>query len=117
VRAVLRRPQQIASTTLKLGNVTVDVDAMTSKVCDRPIDLSRQEFTVLMTLLGAGGKLIPKRKLEDAIYSFDKEVSPNAIEAAVSRLRKRLEAEGASVDIVAMRGLGYLVRERERVDG
>jgi DNA-binding response OmpR family regulator len=50
------------------------------------------------------------------VYSFDNEVTPNAIEAAVSRLRKRLDAHGASVDIAAMRGLGYILREREHAN-
>jgi DNA-binding response OmpR family regulator len=39
-------------------------------------------------------------------------VTPNAIEATISRLRRRLEAEGATIMITAMRGLGYLLGER-----
>jgi DNA-binding response OmpR family regulator len=57
--------------------------------------------------------LVSRRKLEEAIYSFDEEVTPNAIEAAVSRLRRRLDALGAAVNITSMRGLGYILTERE----
>lgn len=114
VRALLRRPKEIASSVVKLGNLTVDASEMVARVKKQPIDLSRQEFAVLATLLAAKGKLTPKQRLEDAIYSFESEVTPNAIEAAVSRLRKRLDAQGATVEIVAMRGLGYILRERER---
>lgn len=114
VRALLRRPKAIAESILTLGNVALDIAAMTLQVGGHPVELPRREFSVLATLLGANGKLISKQKLEDTIYTFDSEVTPNAIEAAVSRLRKRLDAHGATVDITAMRGLGYILRERDR---
>jgi DNA-binding response OmpR family regulator len=113
VRALLRRPKQISGSELRLGNVVLDTAAMTLTVDANPVELPRREFTVLATLLGANGKLVPRQRLEQTVYSFDNEVTPNAIEAAVSRLRKRLDASGAGVDIAAMRGLGYILRERE----
>jgi DNA-binding response OmpR family regulator len=116
VRALLRRPKQMAGSTLTIGNLDLDVAAMTLKVDGTPIELPHREFTVLAALLGANGKLVPKQKLEQMVYSFDNEVTPNAIEAAVSRLRKRLDAHGASVDIAAMRGLGYILREHEHAN-
>lgn len=114
VRALLRRPKQIAGSVLTLGNVVLDTAAMTLMVEGNPVELPRREFSVLATLMGANGKLVPRQKLEQTVYSFDNEVTPNAIEAAVSRLRKRLDAHGAGVDIAAMRGLGYILRERDR---
>jgi DNA-binding response OmpR family regulator len=102
---------------LSLGNLVLDTAAMTLQVNGNPLDLPRREFTVLAALLGANGRLISRQKLEQMVYSFDDEVTPNAIEAAVSRLRKRLDGCGASVDIAAMRGLGYILREREHANG
>ena len=116
VRALLRRPKQIAGSVLTLGNLMLDTAAMTLKVDGNVVELPRREFTVLATLLGANGKLVPKQKLEQMVYSFDNEVTPNAIEAAVSRLRRRLDSHGASVGITAMRGLGYILREREHAN-
>lgn len=114
VRALLRRPKEIAGSVLALGRLVLDTTAMTLTINANPVELARREFTVLAALLGAHGKLVSKQKLEQAVYSFDNEVTPNAIEAAVSRLRKRLEACHANIDIVAMRGLGYMLKERER---
>lgn len=114
VRALLRRPKQIAVAVLALGSLVLDTAAMTLTVNGNPVELSRREFTVLAALLGANGKLVSRQKLEQAIYSFDNEVTPNAIEAAVSRLRKKLDIHHANIDIAAMRGLGYILRERER---
>jgi DNA-binding response OmpR family regulator len=70
--------------------------------------LPRRELGVL---LRNKGRLVPRRKLEEAVYSFDNEVTPNAIEAAVSRLRRRLDGLDAAVSITAMRGVGYILAE------
>lgn len=114
VRALLRRPRVVAETTLTAGNLALDREIMTLRINGKPVsDLSRREFAVLAALLGQKGKLLPRQRLEDAVYSFDTEVTPNATEAAVSRLRRRLEAHNASVTITAMRGLGYILSERE----
>jgi len=59
--------------------------------------------------MASQGRLLAKQKLADAIYSFDQEVTPNAVEAVVSRLRRRLETHGATVSLTAMRGLGYIL--------
>jgi two-component system response regulator QseB len=53
-----------------------------------------------------------KEALEDALYAFNEPVTPNALEAAVSRLRKRLEEAGAGDLLHTVRGLGYLLRTR-----
>lgn len=114
VRALLRRPRQVEPSVLTAGNLELNTTAMTLRIDGSPLlDLPRREFAVLATLLGQKGKLVPRQKLEDAVYSFDSEVTPNAIEAAVSRLRRRLEANKSSVTITAMRGLGYILSDRE----
>lgn len=112
VRALLRRPRQVAQKVLTAGNVALDPTAMTLRVDDALVDLPRREFAVLTTLLSQKGKLVPRQRLEDAVYSFDCEVTPNAIEAVISRLRRRLETNNASIAITAMRGLGYILSER-----
>jgi DNA-binding response OmpR family regulator len=109
VRALLRRPRQMTGTVMTTGNVSLDTIALTLSVNGAPVDIPRRELGVLMALMTNQGRLLPKQKLLDAIYSFDQEVTPNALEAAVSRLRRRLEACGAEVTITAMRGLGYIL--------
>ena len=112
VRALLRRPKQVAPSILTAGNVTLDTTSMVARVDGTPVELPRGEVTMLAALLSQPGKLLQKEKLADAVYSFDKEVTPNAVEAVVSRLRRRLDAQGASVIITAMRELGYILSER-----
>lgn len=112
IRAVLRRPRETRATVSNMGNVAVDTLTLETTVNGARMDLSRGEARVLAALLQNGGRLLPRERLEQAVYSFDREVSGNALEATVSRLRRRLEAEGATVTVTAMRGLGYILNER-----
>lgn len=109
VHALMRRPPGITGNLHQAGNVVLDSLALSAKVGGQPADLPRREFAVLLALMKNQGRLLPKLKLVDAVYSFDSELTPNAIEAVVSRLRRRLEALGANVTITAMRGLGYIL--------
>lgn len=113
IRALLRRPSETAKSVLAAGKLSLDTDTLTLRVGGEVAALTRRELGVLASLMSHRGQLVSRRKLEEAIYSFDEEVTPNAIEAAVSRLRRRLDALGAAVNITSMRGLGYILTERE----
>jgi DNA-binding response OmpR family regulator len=97
---------------LTTGRLVLDTASLSLSVEGQTTLLPRRELGVLITLLRSEGRLVPRQKLEEAIYSFDKEVTPNAIEAAISRLRRRLDNLNADVTITAMRGLGYILAER-----
>jgi DNA-binding response OmpR family regulator len=112
VRAILRRPRQIAQTTLTLANLALDLDRQSVEVDGKVIDLTRRELNALAILLRNSGALVSRSKFEQALYSLDDEVTPNALEAVVSRLRKRLVQAGAEVTITALRGIGYILSGR-----
>lgn len=86
-RAILRRPGDRSATTLRLGALELDTVARSACVNGRPMPLGRREVTVLEHLMRAAGRVSPRRALEEAVYGFDEEVGPNALEASVSRLR------------------------------
>lgn len=112
VRALLRRPANILSRVISVGNVSLDMKSRALRVDGDTLDMPRREIAVLETLMRNRAKLVDKRTLEEAVYCFDEEVSPNAIEAAISRVRRRLDGAGASIKINAQRGLGYTLSER-----
>ncbi|MGC8474797.1 MAG: response regulator transcription factor [Acetobacteraceae bacterium] len=113
VRALLRRRGAAAVEVLSFANLVFDTRALRLTVGGAPVELPRREQGVLTALLRQPGKVLRREALERAIYSFDDaDVTPNAIEAAVSRLRRRLEAAGAAATITAMRGVGYLLSPR-----
>ena len=73
------------------------------------LDLSARETMVLRALMMANGRLLSKSQLLDSITRFDDDVSENAVEQYVSRLRRKLVGHGLSIN--AARGLGYHLSE------
>ncbi len=112
VRALLRRPRHTLDTVLTAGNLALDTANLGVTIEGVTVDMMRREIMVLATLLRSQGRLVSRKALEDAVYSFDSEVTPNAMEAAVSRVRRKLEQHDASVCVTTMRGLGYILAER-----
>ncbi len=110
-RALLRRPPESVTSVLIAGNVALDATRLAVSVAGEPLDLPRREFSVLHALLVHRGRVLRREKLEQSIYSFDDDVTPNAIEAAMSRLRRRLQMAGATITITSMRGIGYILAE------
>ena len=108
-RAVLRRPGNRAETVLRLGPLELDTAARAASVDGRSVPLGRREVAVLEHLMRASGRVASRRALEEAIYGFDDEVGPNALEAAVSRLRRALDAAGCPTPIVTVRGIGWML--------
>jgi DNA-binding response OmpR family regulator len=111
IRALLRRPGAALGVTLSAGNITYDTIARETSVGDRPVHLSRRETAALDILLRRLGRVIPKDVLEDTLYGFNEIVSSNSVEVLIHRLRKRLEAAKATVQIHTVRGVGYLLTE------
>jgi DNA-binding response OmpR family regulator len=112
IRALLRRPHRALQTVLSAGNVTLDTAAQSVTIGGDAVELPRREAMVLEVLLRDQGRLVSRGALEQAIYPMDTDVTPNATEAAVSRLRRKLECHGATVAVSTMRGLGYILAER-----
>jgi two-component system response regulator QseB len=107
LRAVLRRPGSRADTHLSLGNLHLDSSTRAVRVADVPLDLSRRETDCLEELLRAAGRVVVKDVLEDRLYSLDEPVTPNAVEAVISRLRRKLAQARAEACIATRRGIGY----------
>ncbi len=106
-RALLRRPGSALATVLTAGNVSLDSAERSVSVAGGVIEATPREVALLEHLLRRAGRVVPKPALESALYSMDAEVTPNALEASVSRLRKRLAGASADVQIRTVHGVGY----------
>jgi DNA-binding response OmpR family regulator len=73
----------------------------------RVLELARREAMLLEEMLRSAPRIAIKDHLEERIYTQHEGVTLNAIEALVSRLRRKLEAAGATVRIDTVRGIGY----------
>jgi DNA-binding response OmpR family regulator len=110
MRAVLRRPTELSSNTVKVGRVAFDFNHRTANIDGEPLDLPRRELLVLETLLRRTGRTVLRSALEEAVYSFDDEIQSNALDTHVSRLRRKLADAQAGIEIHGIRGVGYLLR-------
>lgn len=107
LRAVLRRPGSRAKDVRSLGNLCLDLHARAASVSGCPLDLSRRETDCLEELLRAAPRVVVKDVLEERLYSHDEPVTPNALEAVISRLRRKLAQAQAEATIETRRGIGY----------
>jgi two-component system OmpR family response regulator len=105
VRALTRRAAGSAQTVLKHGPLTLDPAGHVAYLNEQMLDLSARELSLLEILLQRPGRLVSKEQLVDHLCSWGEEVSNNAIEVYVHRLRKKIETN--AVRIVTVRGLGY----------
>ncbi|MFZ2981205.1 MAG: response regulator transcription factor [Sphingobium sp.] len=111
LRALLRRPGRRAEPVLKVGSIRYDTASRTASANDRPLDLARREADLLELLLRRAGQVVRRQTIEEALYCFDEAVTPNALEAIVSRLRRKLDEGGADNQLHTVRGVGYLLRD------
>lgn len=116
-RALLRRPGASLGTEMAVGNVTLHSAERSVAVANTRVDATPREVDLLECLLRRAGHVVAKPALEGAIYSMDAEVTPNALEACMSRLRKRLTAAGADVHIRTVHGVGYALFAPAVLDG
>jgi DNA-binding response OmpR family regulator len=107
LRALLRRSQAATSSVLTFG--PLEMNTATRQACARPsgqlIELGQREWTVLHYLLLNAPKPANKDRLLQALTGWDKEITPNAVEVYISRLRGKLEPLG--VALRSIRGFGY----------
>ena len=111
VRALLRRPPTLEEQTIRVGRLQIDplnLDVTSGTV---PLDLPRRELLVLQALARRKGKTVLRSTLEVAVYNYEEEIQSNALDAHISRLRKRLADADAGGTIHNIRGVGYLLRE------
>ncbi|WP_093318229.1 response regulator transcription factor [Thorsellia anophelis] len=108
LRALCRRQAVTKTAELSLGNVIIDQAARTLKINDSLIDISKREFRLLEILSTKIGQVIVRERLMSQLFNLDEDVSFNALELHISRLRKKLEP--ADITIVTVRGVGYAAR-------
>ncbi|WP_438956230.1 response regulator transcription factor [Cognatiyoonia sp.] len=104
-RAVLRRKSGNVKPNFEMGGLVFDPVAGHLSVGVEAVTLRNRELRLLEVFLNAPGQVFSKQKLSDRLFSYDDDVSENAIEVYVGRLRKHLEK--SELRITTLRGLGY----------
>ncbi len=119
LRALLRRrtPDDIAaaaagaSKPLVFGDLSLDPDTREVRRGDRPISLTRTEFSLLELLLAHPRRVLTRAQILEQVWGYDFPTTGNALEVYVGYLRRKTEADGEPRLIHTVRGVGYVLRD------
>ena len=100
-------PTDARDPLLRFGDLCFDPSSREVLAGDAILALTRREVTLLEELIRGAGHTLVRDVLADRLYGFDDAFTGNALEAAVSRLRRRLAMAGSLVAIETVRGIGY----------
>ena len=119
LRALLRRSQAATSAVLRFGTLELDTGLRQASIVVRDgnvpsgsrlaLELGPREWTVMEYLMLQSPKPANKDKLLQALTGWDKEITPNAVEVYISRLRAKLEPHG--IALRSIRGFGYRLEQ------
>ncbi len=113
LRAITRRPAVEPRTTLKAGNLEMDVARREVSRGGQPLDLTTKEFALLEYFLRKKGLLLTRSMILDHVWDSDYDGGSNLVEVYVNYLRRKTEQNDAPRLIQTVRGAGYVLKEGE----
>jgi DNA-binding response OmpR family regulator len=107
-RALVRRAGGALDGLLKLNRLMIDLNGRRLSIDDAEVELTAREWLVLECLVRKIGQIVSKERVQQALAGPEQDITPNAVEVHVSRLRAKL---GDAAVIRSLRGLGYRLEE------
>jgi DNA-binding response OmpR family regulator len=111
MRALIRRSCSATSSELTAGRVRLDLARREATLDGKGLDLTGREWDIMQQLMLASPNVLVKQKMVESLSEWDNEITVNAVEIYVSRLRQKLQDSG--VEIRTIRGIGYRLDETE----
>jgi DNA-binding response OmpR family regulator len=115
VRALMRRPATLESLTPEFGGLRVNPESGAMSCGETSAALASAELQIMLSLVRHGGQTVRRTALEAAAWGHNDAVTPNALEVALHRLRKKLQGVGSELEISNVRGHGYALRKSSLV--
>ena len=109
IEALLRRPALSRETTLKVGNLEMDLIERTVKRGARQIELLPREFKLLDYLMRRPGQVLTRAMLLENVWNYRFIAETNLVDVHVGKLRKKIDAPGEAPMIQSVRGLGFML--------
>jgi two-component system, OmpR family, response regulator len=107
-RALMRRAGGALEGVIKLNRLTVELTGRRLCIDDAEVELTAREWLVLECLVRKIGQIVSKERVQQALAGPEQDITANAVEVHVSRLRAKL---GDAATIRSLRGLGYRLEE------
>lgn len=116
VRALLRRPVDCHPLAPSHGDLSLQPETGTMCCANESITLAPAEMQIMLLLLRKPGEVVRRPSIEAAGWGLSEAVTPNALDVALHRIRRKLLAIGSRQRIVNLRGLGYALRQVDVVE-
>ena len=116
INALLRRGQSAVAqtiTALQMGDLEVDLIARKAQRAGQRLDLTAKEFKLLTLLLRRRGQILSRTTLAEQVWDMNFDSDTNVVEVAVRRLRAKLDDPFSAKLLHSVRGMGYVLEERE----
>ena|SRR5436190_17684974 len=112
VRALLRRAEAEPGEVLRFADLELDLAAYRARRGDRPLELSKTEFSLLEQLMRHQRRVLTRTQIFELVWGYDFGPTSNALGVYVGYLRRKTEAGGEPRLLHTVRGVGYVLRER-----
>ena len=110
VRSLLRRGSAVPNqTSIKIGDLEVDLLKRRASRSGRRIDLTAKEFSLLELLMRRRGEVLPKSLIASQVWDMNFDSDTNVIEVAIRRLRAKIDDDFDTTLIQTTRGMGYML--------
>src|SRR5271169_5772945 len=116
LRALLRRPQELRSSRIKVGDLELDTAAQTVKRRNKAISLTAKEYALLEFLVRNANRVIGRSEIAEHVWDESFDPFSNLIEVYVNRLRRKIDPDGSSGVLQTRRGAGYILKSSEDAD-
>jgi two-component system OmpR family response regulator len=111
IRALLRRGPALASNTIVVGDLVVDVPARSVLRAGQRVDLSAREYALLEYLARNAGHVLSRTMLLEHVWDMNQDPMTNVVDVHINRLRKKVDHGFEPPLIHTIRGVGYVLRE------
>jgi two-component system, OmpR family, response regulator len=110
VEALGRRPKEIRSPVLRVGDLELDMESREVKRAGERIELTPKEYTVLEYLMRHAGRVMSRTLITEYAWDYHFDPGTNIVDVVINRLRKKVDSGHAPKLVHTVRGVGYVVK-------
>ncbi|HZI73435.1 MAG TPA: response regulator transcription factor [Gemmatimonadales bacterium] len=110
VEALGRRPKEIRSPVLRVGDLELDMETREVRRAGEPIELTPKEYTVLEYLMRHAGRVMSRTLITEYAWDYHFDPGTNIVDVVINRLRKKVDSGHAQKLVHTVRGVGYVVK-------
>lgn len=115
VRSLLRRTSEVKSSVISVGNIEVDTNSHEVKINGKPVELTPKEYSILEFLLYNKNRVLSRLSIAEHVWgdNFDLFTMTNFVDVHIKNLRKKIDQPRSNSLIGTVRGVGYMIKDKE----